>query len=243
MPPLDSPEPAQASARAPMKTVLAVDDERLVLQVWKRALLGIPGVSVLTASDGEEAKAILAQEPVDLVITDLLMPRMSGYELLIHLYERLPSLPVIVVSGEMDLDRYPMMEQLGAMRILPKPVQPDRLQRHVRTLLDTPKGGAVHGLSLESFLSLLQMEQRTCTLTVRSWRRVGTLYIREGRLVQASARRQTGLLAAFEILKWERPDLTFVDACNLEGESLDLPLNELLLDSAFIRDLTDRKES
>ncbi|MBS1767066.1 MAG: response regulator [Acidobacteria bacterium] len=243
MPPLDSPEQAPADERAPMKTVLAVDDERLVLQVWKRTLLGIPGVSVLTASDGEEAKALLGQEPVDLVITDLLMPRMSGYELLIHLYERLPSLPVIVISGEMDLERYPMMEQLGALRILPKPVQPESLQRHVRTLLSTPKGGAAHGLGLESFLSLLQMEMRTCTLTVRSWRRMGTLYIREGRLVQAVARRQSGLLAAFEILKWERPDLTFVDACNLEGESLDLPLNELLLDSAFIRDLTDRESS
>lgn len=226
-----------------MKTVLAVDDERLVLQVWKRALLGIPGVSVLTAQDGEEAKAILAQEPVDLVITDLLMPRMSGYELLIHLYERMPSIPVIVISGEMDLDRYPMMEQLGALRILPKPVQPERLQRHVRTLLDTPKGGAVQGLGIERFLSLLQMEQRTCTLTVRSWRRVGVLYIRQGRLVQASARRQDGLMAAFEILKWDQTDLSFVDACNIEDTSLDLPLAELLLDAAFIRDLTDRPKS
>ena len=224
-----------------MKTVLAVDDERLVLQVWKRALLGIPGVSVLTASDGEEAKAILAQEPVDLVITDLLMPRMSGYELLIHLYERLPSVPVIVISGEMDLDRYPMMEKLGAMRILPKPILPDRLQRHVRNLLDAPKGGTVQGLGLESFLSLIQMEMRTCTLTVRSWRRVGVLYIREGRLVQASARRQDGLMAAFEILKWEKPYLSFVDTCHIEDATLDLPLNELLLDASFIRDLTDRK--
>lgn len=236
-------DPASANQQAPMKTVLAVDDERLVLQVWKRALLGIPGVSVLTAQDGEEAKAILASEPVDLVITDLLMPRMSGYELLIHLYERLPGVPVIVISGEMDLDRYPMMEELGAMRILPKPVPPDRLQRHVRTLLDSPKGGSAHGLGLESFLSLLQMELRTCTLTVRSWRRMGVLYIRDGRLVQATARRMEGLLAAFEILKWERPDLSFVDNCRIEDTPLDLPLNELLLDAAFIRDLTDRKDS
>lgn len=226
-----------------MKTVLAVDDERLVLQVWKRALLGIPGVSVLTAQDGEEAKALLAQEPVDLVVTDLLMPRMSGYELLIHLYERLPSLPVIVISGEMDLERYPMMEQLGALRILPKPVSPDRLQRHVRTLLDAPRGGSAQGLSLESFLSLLQMEHRTCTLTVRSWRRVGALYIREGRLVQATARRQDGLMAAFEILKWDPVDLSFVDACHIEDAPLDLPLAELLLDASFIRDLTERKDS
>ena len=241
MPPTDESAPDPGLAQ--MKTILAVDDERLVLQVWKRALLGIPGVSVLTAQDGEEAKAILSQEPVDLVVTDLVMPRMSGYELLIHLYERLPSVPVIVVSADMDLERYPMMEELGALRILPKPVAPDHLQRHARTLLDTPKGGAVHGLGLESFLSLLQMELRTCTITVRSWRRMGTLYIREGRLVQATARRMDGLLAAFEILRWERPDLRFVDACHIEDAPLDLPLNELLMDAAFIRDLTEREGS
>ena len=239
---MDPSTPAERPDR--MKTILAVDDERLVLQVWKRALMAIPGVSVLTAQDGEEAKGILSAEPIDLVVTDLLMPRMSGYELLIHLYERLPSLPVIVISGEMDLERYPMMEQLGALKILPKPVSPESLQKHATALLEAPKaGGEVHGLGLESFLSLLDMERRTCTLTVRSWRRVGMLYIREGHLVQASARRQDGLLAAFEILKWERPDLSFVDACHIEGSPLDLPLNELLMDAAFIRDLTDRKES
>src|SRR5690242_8617119 len=100
MPPMDDPAPAASQAQ--MKTILAVDDERVVLQLWKRALLAIPGASVLTAQDGQEAKDILSQEPVDLVVTDLLMPRMSGYELLIHLYERLPSLPIIVISGEMD---------------------------------------------------------------------------------------------------------------------------------------------
>ena len=241
MPDMDAPAPA--NPRDQLKTILAVDDERLVLQIWKRALLAIPGVSVLTAADGEEAKSILAQEPVDLVVTDLLMPRMSGYELLIHLYERLPSLPVIVISGEMDLDRYPMMEHLGALRILPKPVMPESLQRHARALLESPKGGSVHGLGLESFLSLLDMERRTCTLTVRSWRRMGSLYIREGRVVQASARRTDGLMAAFEILKWERPDLSFVDTCNIEDAPLDLPISELLMDAAFMRDLTDRKES
>jgi len=236
-------DPAPAASQTQMKTILAVDDERLVLQLWKRALLAIPGASVLTAQNGEEARDILAQEPVDLVVTDLLMPRMSGYELLIHLYERLPSLPIIVISGEMDLERYPMMEQLGALCILPKPVAAESLQRHARALLDSPKGGEVRGLGLESFLSLLHMERRSCTLTVRSWRRMGVLYIREGHLVQASARRYDGLMAAFEILKWERPDLSFVDACNIEDTPLDLPLNELLLDAAFIQDLTERKDS
>ncbi|HEU4952826.1 MAG TPA: response regulator [Holophagaceae bacterium] len=234
---------APANERTSVKTILAVDDERVVLQVWKRALLGIPGAGVLTAGDGEEAKAILAQEPVDLVVTDLLMPRMSGYELLIHLYERLPAVPVIVVSGCLDLDRYPMMEQLGALRILPKPVSPESLQRHAKALLELSVGGSVQGLGLESFLSLLEMERRTCTLTVRSWRRMGVLYVREGRLVQATARRMEGLMAAFEVLKWDRPDLRFVDTCHLEDAPLDIPLSELLLDAAMIRDLTERKGS
>ena len=60
--------------------------------------------------------------------------------------------------------------------------------------------------------------------------------------MQASARRQDGLMAAFEILRWDHPDLSFVDTCHIENAPLDLPLNELLLDAAFIRDLTERKD-
>jgi len=89
-----------ASARAGLPfRLLVVDDETSIREVTS-AMLAEQGYEVLTAGDGQQALELLAQFRPDLVITDLRMPRLSGYELLEIMHERFPRLPVIVVSGE-----------------------------------------------------------------------------------------------------------------------------------------------
>jgi CheY-like chemotaxis protein len=95
-----------SSSTARQFTLLVVDDDPAIRDVAS-GLLGDAGYSVITAGDGVEAlQAIGGAEP-DLVITDLRMPHMSGFELLKILRERFPQLPVIAVSGEFTGDALP----------------------------------------------------------------------------------------------------------------------------------------
>ena len=82
------------------QTILMVDDEDLLLTMGK-TILSAYGYRVLTANGGQKALEILTQKgiPVDLVITDLVMPAMSGRELVEHIRQRAPATRVICTSG------------------------------------------------------------------------------------------------------------------------------------------------
>src|ERR1043165_8119186 len=94
-----------AAARPPFR-LLVVDDDPSIREVMS-AILAESGYQVLTAEDGMEALDLLPQFQPHLVITDLRMPRLSGFELLEIMRRRFPGLPVIAVSGEFCDDQMP----------------------------------------------------------------------------------------------------------------------------------------
>jgi CheY-like chemotaxis protein len=207
-----------------LKTILVVDDDRGVLQVASRALLALKDLAVVTAENGVLATRVLQEQPVDLVVTDLQMPVMGGYQLLSYISQRHPELPAIVITSFLDLDTWGLAMDLGALRVLPKPVVPNMLQQEVKTLLAREPDGLVRGIGMGNLLMLMHWEGKTCTMTVHSLGRVGMLYVQNGNLIHASYREREGEVAALEILGWERSQITFVEACRVEPTvTLDTP--------------------
>lgn len=78
--------------------ILCVDDEQIPLSL-RKSVLEKMGYSVLTANSGTEALEQLEKQPVDLVLTDMLMPGLSGAELAREIRQRIPELPIILFSG------------------------------------------------------------------------------------------------------------------------------------------------
>ena len=78
--------------------ILCVDDESVPL-ILRRLVLEKSGFQVIPAASGAEALDILNAQPVDLVLTDLLMPGLNGLELARKIKERTPRLPIILLSG------------------------------------------------------------------------------------------------------------------------------------------------
>jgi len=140
-----------AEAAQPAYRVLLVEDNSLVAAMYTSALRrlaaseGLGGLAVDVAVDGNEAFArLLAQPPIDLVITDVYMPVMSGFALVekIRAEPRLRHLPIIVISsaGEEERER---VSRLGANFFLQKPVKYQDIVTTVRTLLRAgPQPGA-----------------------------------------------------------------------------------------------------
>jgi two-component system response regulator HydG len=106
--------------------VLIVDDEPAA-RAALNALLSGAGYHVEQAGDGVAAQEVLAGGPVDIVVTDLDMPRMGGMELLGRLREETPDTPVIVLTSSADLSSAVAAMRAGAEDYLAKPVDFDAL--------------------------------------------------------------------------------------------------------------------
>jgi two-component system cell cycle sensor histidine kinase/response regulator CckA len=119
------------------ETILVVEDEAAVRALLK-AMLEIKGYSVLEASGGEEALALCQgqESPVNLLLTDVMMPGMSGQELADRIADRHPGLKTLFVSAlsENQAIRQGMLKPGG--QFLQKPFQSELLARNVRALLE-----------------------------------------------------------------------------------------------------------
>ena len=116
-------------------TILVVEDETMVRAVAERALMR-KGYHVMTASNGEEALALLQQRdtPVDLLISDVVMPSMDGPTLVRHARARWPDLPIIFMSGYAE-EQLRSSINMASVTFLPKPFSVQELGETVRNVL------------------------------------------------------------------------------------------------------------
>jgi len=118
------------------RRILVVDDDEMVL-IALEELLRSRGYEITTASGGAEALQVMERECFDLLILDLVMPGMDGYELCkrVREVERFRSTPVMMLtalSGEEDRAKG---EEAGANLFLPKPISPQRLVSLIESAL------------------------------------------------------------------------------------------------------------
>ena len=118
-----------------MPTILAVDDDALSLSLLELHLREA-GFTPLTASSGAEALAILEHHQVDLIISDLIMPGMDGFELLRQVRERYAGIPTIVITAHGSVESAVEAMRRGAYDFLKKPSNPEQLQITIRRALD-----------------------------------------------------------------------------------------------------------
>ena len=212
------------------KVILAVDDDRLTLLVVRRTLEG-PERKVLTASNGLEAVELLRDHAVDLIVSDLEMPLMGGFQLLTHVTSRYPAVPVLVLSGVLDDEKRDKVQELGALRVLSKPPQMDTLRSAVEALLHKAPDGRFRGMNLLTLMTLVFWEKKTCTLTVHGQNGAsGMLYIQDGQLIHALTGAKEDAEAAIEILGWDRADVTMMEACKIE-RTFHQPMEAFLVEA------------
>src|ERR1700730_4940880 len=138
MPP--SPDIADHPAR-----ILIVDDERLNRQLLE-VMLAPEGFLLLTAASAEEALAIVAQQPLDLILLDVLMPGMDGYQMTAKIKGTLATknIPVIMLTNLDDRNARMLGLNAGAEDFLTKPVDRAELRVRVRNLLRLKAYGDYH---------------------------------------------------------------------------------------------------
>lgn len=128
--------------------ILVVDDEPTVCKSIRQVLVG-GDCDVDIAQTGEEALGKEAEQPYDVMIVDLMMPGLSGMDLLRMLKARNPKARVIMVTGYPTMRNTLQAMQLGAVDFLPKPFLPTTLRNLVAAALaagdDEPGGSGREG--------------------------------------------------------------------------------------------------
>src|SRR5512133_3437921 len=116
-------------------TILLVDDDEFFLLSLKNQLLRL-GHQVVSANNGHEALAVLKSQPVDLVITDLVMPEMDGLQLMQSAKATFPALPFIVVTARGSVESAVEATRQGVFDYLEKPIHPKSLDVVLKRALD-----------------------------------------------------------------------------------------------------------
>lgn len=115
--------------------ILIIDDEKNIRE-GLGAALEMDGYTVFLAADGKQGLEILERGDIDLVITDLKMPEVSGEEILAKVTGETPGIPVIVLTGHGTIDSAVDAMRKGAYDFLTKPVNLDRLSLLVKRALE-----------------------------------------------------------------------------------------------------------
>jgi len=115
------------------KKILVVDDKP-ELRTLLKSYLGQEGFEVTTASNGQEALYVARREKPDLIILDLMMPEMGGYDFM-RAYSREADTPVIILTARLDENEKVLGLELGADDYVTKPFSPRELTARVRAVL------------------------------------------------------------------------------------------------------------
>jgi CheY-like chemotaxis protein len=124
-------------------TILAVDDESDVLLIVKTALQA-EGYNVLTAADGPDALKTASESKPDLILLDIMMPGMDGFEVLDHLRADSATcdIPVIMLTGLSERDRMRQALERGTKYYIVKPFEFQDLISKVRLAIEDAESGA-----------------------------------------------------------------------------------------------------
>lgn len=122
---------------APQRTVLVVDDDRQILGLIEK-MLRPQGVTVLSATRPSEALVICEGQPVQVLISDVMMPEMDGGKLAERVLKLQPKARVLLISGQA---KEPAVTKLPNVRFLRKPFFPSMLLQNLRELLEELEGG------------------------------------------------------------------------------------------------------
>lgn len=115
-----------------MKNILVIDDDLGFLKTLKEELDNYSeDWNILTAENGKQGAGIIASHAVELVVTDLRMPVMDGYELLAFLRKRRPTVPIIVMTADDSREAGRKLRSLGVEQCISKPCQISEIVRAI----------------------------------------------------------------------------------------------------------------
>jgi CheY-like chemotaxis protein len=186
-----------------MKNILIVDSDSITLNIIV-GLLKCQGnfYHVLSATSSRRSLEIIASKAIDMVVTGLHLPEIANVELMTKIKHRYPQIRMIIMTAGASQMLQAKAKQMENVILFDQALDVDLLVQRIFSELNIEYGGRIRGVSLPSFLQMMELEDRSCSLLITAKGRSGWLYLRKGMPVAAEFAGLTGRQAALQILTW-----------------------------------------
>lgn len=214
--------------------ILVMEPDGLLREMISNVLaLHRKGVTIFAAPNPRGALEILNNNPVDLVVADSDAEEIGGEEsLFTTLTNEWPEVPLVLLNngpaGSFE-------DVAPGARVIPRPPGVDDLLAAVDELIRNRKDSILHGISLPSFLQLLNQDRTTCPLAVASGSKTGHIFFDRGELIHAATAAAEGREALLAILSWPDYSVRVSPSCRATRSIYD-QLTGLLLDWSLLVD-------
>jgi uncharacterized protein (TIGR02266 family) len=222
--------------------VLVADDEPYVVLAIAEVLEGLPA-SVLTAKDGTEALRLARSERPDLILLDVKMPGLDGFQVATSLKKdpATAGIPLVFFSALGAPSEKVRGLELGAEDYVTKPIDAEELKARVRTILRRNRpprrpsmagSGQLQAVSLASLVGTFETERRTTRLLLTRGDDRGEIVFVDGHITRAMQGPRQGDVAVYELLSWQEGSFqtAAVDPAQQVGGEVAAPNQGLLLE-------------
>ncbi len=222
--------------------VLIADDDHLSLQLMRDSLAKL-SVAVLEARDGEEVMRLAKAEGPDLILLDVMLPRMDGFQVAALLKQdpATAEIPVMFVSALGAPKDKVRGLNLGAEDYIVKPIHPEELQVRVqmvfRRIQPSRRGapmasGQLAAMNLPSLIQMFEGERRTARLLLTRGEAHGEIVFENGIITRAAQGARKGKAAVYQLLTWREGSfhMALPDASSQVGGPVDAPTQALLME-------------
>jgi CheY-like chemotaxis protein len=239
-----SPEVDTKGAGSPKwreeRKVLILDDDPEFLDLYKKILGRLPSrPQVRLADNATRALALLDSEPFELFITDLRMPKIDGFQVLLSARQRLPDLKTVVITGVGNEQYRARAYESGIDLFMEKPTTPAEIRIFGECvealLLKGEKDRGFRGVQSKSLMDLVQIEclsQNSSTLKITSGSFEGRVWIANGNVIDAEAQGMRGEEAFRYIFGWKTGNFESMPGNPEREQTIFTSYESLLLESA-----------
>jgi CheY-like chemotaxis protein len=190
--------------------ILILDDEQDILEIYQEILARLPSQpEIHTADTGMRAIALLESEPFKLLLVDLRMPTMDGFQVLAIVRRRFPALRVVVMTAADDEQFRARAYAMGIDLYLEKPKTGKEIINFVdciESMLEREDRGGFRGVQSKTLVDIIQLEcltQSSIILRVQSSSGEGRFWIQKGEIIDAATGELLGKDAFLEMLRWK----------------------------------------
>lgn len=225
-----------------MKNILIVDSDVIALNIIV-GLLKCQGnfFDVLSTTNSRLSLEIIDSKAIDMVVTGLHLPEIAHVELMTKIKRRYPQIPMIIMTTGASQMLRAKAEQRENVILFDQAFDAALLVQRIFSELNIEHGGRIRGVSLPSFLQMMELDDRSCSLNITAKGRTGWLYLRRGVPMTAKFGKLTGRRAALQILTWKNVTI------DIDYKTLDYPreittsLMSLIMESGRLIDEEQRQ--